>query len=1309
MEILMKLKINIPIMFALLFVLFTIRVPTVNVRADTISDKPLSYTVQTIDNKWSDGRNSITGKVDIKGLKINFTDTTYAGDIQYKVFNPTTGWTDWINKGNNHNNANIGYITAIQVRTTGDLAKAYDVTYMPTYVDSKKNIVYMQSQKNGATAGSESKATDQPHITGITINLEPHQVASVDYTSHVQDDGWLSYVNNGQSGVPGKALHIEALKMVLKNADYSGDIQYEVNVNTKGWNGAKTNNDVAGTIGQNLPVQALKMQLTGEMANHYDIYYRVYAKDIGWLGWAKNNENAGGVGFNTPLYSYEVKLIAKGDPTPAVKANWPSYITTNFDARIDNVNNAAGTYDVIVDTKTAPVKRVGIPTWTTFNGQDDLQIPWPDATKQSDGTYKFTVKSTDHNYEYGEYISHVYMIMTNGSEISRAMTPTTLTPVVKSTFTTDKKNIYVKTTGTEPYKLIARIPLWSVKNGQDDLKWYDGANLTIPIVNHTGYGDYIAHTYYKSTTGANAGKDTWVSDNDVIKTSDNIVNILDENKWFPYSQSLRIFKNSDTSKNKIDVKNKPASATWSNGNRTINIMSSDDVKKNNIEVAATYYNAGEYKGKKIDIVETFKNFVPRDDSVQEHWYIYASENLYNGFFISGMWYSEVDVDFYEAGTQNQINVTAEDAFISTNSINGGEYTTYLNSQDNNRIYFTSDNNLVRGNPKDMGYPNNWNIWTNYKPVLYGGMQTSIGISDNFTDSNTGKTFSRNSAVYRLTGKTQKFIFGTNYGDIWATISSAAFNVKPDNPEKTITSLPDKTGKETDLSDQPVSLNKQVVYHVKQQVGQLGVTLINKYKKFELEDTLSANLQFDKAELYVDGKLNSVGTKLITYDAKTNKVSFKATDDYITTMPFDKETYDLRIYVKGKSSNGNAEPKVQNTANVTINDEHTPTRTIENQYVANTLKASVDNITIDSSVIATKQFNARVKLSQQVVSPDVLQYAKYQLIIDEVDSTGKLIKRAYSQDIQASQLKPEYSIALPFSNTKKADRAYYWAHFINLTNDVDFSANDLRTYGVTASQTEVTAPMQKVSDVVQTTKSKEDTLTKVFKETYTFDYKTSTDIKSGYGMPTDLSMTYTTEATNMNPDDVNINAPAIVQLQTNAKLLSSDSKVPFTTKGSNAVVNLDKTKAQYDGKSKITTIQYQYPQVFSKEKTGEVVIKSQKDADKTATYKDAGRNFYMPIWAAIQNYDMSYVSTKPIGINNYTINIKTGINVYAQMQATYDSKTVKFDELNPLPVLPDSFKKSGQWTDNDIKWVKESDSANWKGTSYAFKNGKWIAK
>ena len=68
---------------------------------------------------------------------------------------------------------------------------------------------------------------------------------------------------------------------------------------------------MSGTEGQSLRLEAIKIKLTGDIANYYDIYYRVHSQNFGWLGWAKNGESAGTEGYSYRLEGIQIKLIKK--------------------------------------------------------------------------------------------------------------------------------------------------------------------------------------------------------------------------------------------------------------------------------------------------------------------------------------------------------------------------------------------------------------------------------------------------------------------------------------------------------------------------------------------------------------------------------------------------------------------------------------------------------------------------------------------------------------------------------------------------------------------------------------------------------------------------------------------------------------------------------------------------------------------------------------------------------------------------------------------------------------------------------------
>ena len=59
-----------------------------------------------------------------------------------------------------------------------------------------------------------------------------------------------------------------------------------------GWE-KKANNTAAGILNGGKRMEAIKLHLTGELAEKYDIYYRVHTQTFGWLDWAKNGEPSG--------------------------------------------------------------------------------------------------------------------------------------------------------------------------------------------------------------------------------------------------------------------------------------------------------------------------------------------------------------------------------------------------------------------------------------------------------------------------------------------------------------------------------------------------------------------------------------------------------------------------------------------------------------------------------------------------------------------------------------------------------------------------------------------------------------------------------------------------------------------------------------------------------------------------------------------------------------------------------------------------------------------------------------------------------
>lgn len=189
---------------------------------------------------------------------------------------------------------------------------------------------------------------------------------------------------------------------------------------------------------------------------------------------------------------------------------------------IQNNNKKAGTFDVVVSNVYCSynIKEIKVPVWSTANGQDDLI--WHVATKQNNGTYKLTVKASEHKNSTGEYNIHLYYVQENGETVGVTGT-TTQVQMEKPTRVTGNLRISNQRAGSfdvvisdvaspEGVKDVL-VPVWSTVNGQDDLVWHTATRqangtykLTVKSSEHKdSTGEYNVHLYYIQQNGVKVG------------------------------------------------------------------------------------------------------------------------------------------------------------------------------------------------------------------------------------------------------------------------------------------------------------------------------------------------------------------------------------------------------------------------------------------------------------------------------------------------------------------------------------------------------------------------------------------------------------------------------------------------------------------------------------------------------------------------------------------------------------------------------------------------------------------------------------
>ena len=215
-------------------------------------------------------------------------------------------------------------------------------------------------------------------------------------------------------------------------------------------------------------------------------------------------------------YSVHLYYMLNGKRTyiTETKATVPQSTESQVTGKLTINNQTSNGFDVVVTNVSGggkTVQEVRVPIWSDTNGQDDLT--WYHADKQSDGSYKVHVDTASHKGDAGTYSVHLYYMLdgkrTYITETTATVPQITETQVTgKLTITNQTSNgfdvVVTNVSGGGKTVQEVRVPIWSDKNGQDDLTWYhadkqsDGSyKVHVDTASHEGdAGTYSVHLYY---------------------------------------------------------------------------------------------------------------------------------------------------------------------------------------------------------------------------------------------------------------------------------------------------------------------------------------------------------------------------------------------------------------------------------------------------------------------------------------------------------------------------------------------------------------------------------------------------------------------------------------------------------------------------------------------------------------------------------------------------------------------------------------------------------------------------------------------
>ncbi|HGK5948565.1 TPA: GBS Bsp-like repeat-containing protein [Streptococcus agalactiae] len=428
-----------------------------------------------------------------------------------------------------------------------NLQKLYDVYYRVHVQD----IGWMAWAKNGAYAGTlgMSKRLEAYKVkftlkgqSVLTPTILKEERPVLNYQVKVGQNGWQSNKLEGQmAGTLGESKALDGVKFTLSTLKY-GDILYRTHVQDKGWGeilGSQTSKDYQGKR-----LEAIQLDLSGNLKQNYDIYYRAHVQDKGWMAWQKNNSVAGTVGESKRLEALEVKLVAKASdfssqtnhsflemkhpglsyqtylqkdgwkPTvlegqlggsiglsksiKAIKLNLGSTALGNIEYR--TFLNGSGWQTVVNSGRESNVP----------NESQQVEAIQMRLTGLLSKTYSvmYRVHMQDYGWQDWTYNNDIAGSTNQGKRIEAIeikLVETAKMPITVQTTYKGTGNYNVRVTNViSPGNL--KIAIWSDKNNQDDLKWYTvtpknhEARLTFNVTNHRDNGKYFIHVYQENAS-----------------------------------------------------------------------------------------------------------------------------------------------------------------------------------------------------------------------------------------------------------------------------------------------------------------------------------------------------------------------------------------------------------------------------------------------------------------------------------------------------------------------------------------------------------------------------------------------------------------------------------------------------------------------------------------------------------------------------------------------------------------------------------------------------------------------------------------
>ncbi|MBQ9001966.1 MAG: hypothetical protein IJ087_08950 [Eggerthellaceae bacterium] len=160
------------------------------------------------------------------------------------------------------------------------------------------------------TAGSSATTiAEEPAEEADEEPVVQYSGVSVAVRGKVSGVGWGDWQSAGDVIGDTTGAGLTAFEAKLTGVQgLTGSIYYRTYKRGVGWSSAARNGDPTITTRN---VEAVRIRLSGEIAEQYDVLYRSYVSGVGWKSWARNYTPSGSIGKKARVLAIQVKLSPK--------------------------------------------------------------------------------------------------------------------------------------------------------------------------------------------------------------------------------------------------------------------------------------------------------------------------------------------------------------------------------------------------------------------------------------------------------------------------------------------------------------------------------------------------------------------------------------------------------------------------------------------------------------------------------------------------------------------------------------------------------------------------------------------------------------------------------------------------------------------------------------------------------------------------------------------------------------------------------------------------------------------------------------